>query len=76
MLSRPGTALEAHFAKLTPMERWGRPQEIASVVCFLLSDAAAFVNGVDLLVDGGMCQSEPPGAYFSHRLGALLKANI
>ena len=29
---------------------------------------------VDLLVDGGMCQSEPPGAYYSRRLGDLLRA--
>jgi len=53
--------LEEHFAKYSPMERWGTTEEIASTVCFLLSDSASFINGVDLLVDGGMCQSEPPG---------------
>jgi NAD(P)-dependent dehydrogenase (short-subunit alcohol dehydrogenase family) len=33
--------------------RVGRPDEIAAACAYLLSDQAAFVNGVDLLVDGG-----------------------
>jgi 3-oxoacyl-[acyl-carrier protein] reductase len=33
--------------------RWGRPEEIAAAVVWLLSDAASFVNGVALRVDGG-----------------------
>lgn len=37
----------------TPLRRIGTPDEIAAAVEFLTSDAASFVTGVDLLVDGG-----------------------
>jgi NAD(P)-dependent dehydrogenase (short-subunit alcohol dehydrogenase family) len=37
----------------TPLERLGRPEEIAAVVAFVISDAASFLTGTDLLVDGG-----------------------
>src|SRR4051812_269250 len=40
----------------TPLGRRGDPVEVAEVVRFLLSDAAAYVSGVDVLVDGGMLQ--------------------
>lgn len=37
----------------TPMKRWGTPEEIAGPVLFLCSDAAAFITGSVLAVDGG-----------------------
>ena len=37
----------------TPMGRWGTPADVAGPVLFLCSDAAAFVTGVILPVDGG-----------------------
>jgi NAD(P)-dependent dehydrogenase (short-subunit alcohol dehydrogenase family) len=40
---------------MTPLHRMGRAEELAAVVGFLLSDAASFITGVDLLVDGGAC---------------------
>ncbi|MBA3517371.1 MAG: SDR family oxidoreductase [Rhizobiales bacterium] len=37
----------------TPMGRWGEPGDVAAVALFLLSDAARFVTGAVLPVDGG-----------------------
>ena len=44
----------AMVRRRTPAGRWGEPREIGSVVAFLASDAASYVNGHVLLVDGGL----------------------
>jgi NAD(P)-dependent dehydrogenase (short-subunit alcohol dehydrogenase family) len=40
----------------TPLSRLGESGEVADVVAYLLSDAASFISGIDVLVDGGMMQ--------------------
>lgn len=37
----------------TPLRRMGRAEDVAAAVAFALSDRAGFLNGIDLLIDGG-----------------------
>ena len=48
--------MEAQFVSRVPLQRFGSPEEIASGVLFLASDASSFVLGHELVVDGGMSQ--------------------
>jgi len=50
-------AAEAEYAKANPSKRLGQPEEVARVVCFLLSDDASYVNGQTLAIDGGQSNS-------------------
>ena len=51
-----GALTEDHYQKdtqLYPLGRYGNPEEVAWMICYLLSDAARWVTGTDLVIDGG-----------------------
>ena len=45
---------KARVAESNPMKRLGRPEDVAGVCVFLASEAASYVNGAQVAVDGGL----------------------
>ncbi|HEY1808164.1 MAG TPA: SDR family NAD(P)-dependent oxidoreductase [Acidobacteriaceae bacterium] len=45
--------LNAQFLAAVPLGRWGRVEEVGSLACYLCSEAAAYITGTDILIDGG-----------------------
>jgi NAD(P)-dependent dehydrogenase (short-subunit alcohol dehydrogenase family) len=46
-------ARNAEFLSKIPLGRWGKVEEIGALAVFLCSDAAGFITGTDILIDGG-----------------------
>jgi NAD(P)-dependent dehydrogenase (short-subunit alcohol dehydrogenase family) len=59
--------MKQNFAKVQPIPRAGIPDDIAQCACWLASDRATFVNGEDIVVDGGQIG----GRLFSPHQAAL-----
>ncbi|MPZ57554.1 MAG: SDR family oxidoreductase [Rhizobiales bacterium] len=54
--ARTGVALDSYLSegsKAIPLGRYGKPEEFANLACFLASDAASYVTGTAINVDGG-----------------------
>ncbi|MCP5267261.1 MAG: SDR family oxidoreductase [Burkholderiaceae bacterium] len=50
---------EDKLGQLNPLQRHGRPAEIAAMAAFLASDDASYVNGQAIAVDGGLSSTHP-----------------
>lgn len=51
LMSNP--EVNAQFLANLPVGRWGKVEEIGALACYLCSDAAGFITGTDILIDGG-----------------------
>jgi NAD(P)-dependent dehydrogenase (short-subunit alcohol dehydrogenase family) len=59
-LERAGTEAQRKAAMSMPMQRVGRPEEVAAAVLWLASDDASFVTGATLPIDGGKLAGMAP----------------
>lgn len=63
-------ALSARADQSQPVRKPGLPEDVAALVCFLLSDDAAFITGEHVMVDGGM--SVGPRNSWDPAMGGIL----
>lgn len=59
---RDDAKLQSRVSKI-PARRIGRPEDIADAVAFLASDASTYINGQDLVVDGGFLKASLANIY-------------
>jgi len=51
VLSNPEA--NAQFLASLPIGRWGKVEEIGTLACYLCSEAAGYITGTDIIIDGG-----------------------
>jgi len=54
MLASNSQEVLDHHSAMCPLGRIGQPEEVAQVIAFLASDAASYVNGAEIIIDGGV----------------------
>ena len=54
LLKQDKVATERYIKESVPMKRFGKPEEVASLVSFLLSDAASYITGEVISINGGL----------------------
>jgi NAD(P)-dependent dehydrogenase (short-subunit alcohol dehydrogenase family) len=59
-LKRAGASAQEAAAAAMPLQRVGQPEEVAAAVVWLCSDAAGFITGTTLTIDGGKLAGTPP----------------
>jgi hypothetical protein len=57
--ARDPKAARERFPDDIPLARLGKPEEVASLCVYLLSDASAFITGADVAIDGGLTARSP-----------------
>ena len=72
-LERAGEEAQRQAGRSTPMRRVGQPEEVAAAVVWLCSDAASFVTGVTLPIDGGQSAGLKPERMY--RQGQAMRAD-
>ena len=53
-LNDPSFDNEFFLKQITPLRRWGKPEDVAALAVFLASDEASYLNGVIIPCDGGI----------------------
>lgn len=53
-LNDPNFDNDFFLKQITPLRRWGKPEDVANLACFLASDEGAYLNGTIIPCDGGI----------------------